>query len=44
MPNTEDKPTKLTPMMKQYMDMRRSLPDDVLELGGYELRVEPPDR
>ncbi|MDF1811673.1 MAG: DNA mismatch repair protein MutS [Verrucomicrobiales bacterium] len=32
MPNTEDKPTKLTPMMKQYMDMRRSLPDDVLLL------------
>ncbi|MDF1752381.1 MAG: DNA mismatch repair protein MutS [Verrucomicrobiales bacterium] len=29
MANTEDKPTKLTPMMKQYMDMRRSLPDDV---------------
>ena len=27
-----EKPIKMTPMMQQYMDMRRGLPDDVLLL------------
>ncbi len=39
-----DKPAKLTPMMQQYQDMRRSLPEDVLlfyRLGDfYELFFE----
>ena len=30
MPNTEDKPTKLTPMMKQYNEAKRACPDALL--------------
>ena len=44
MAKNTDKPGKLTPMMKQYQGMRRSLPDDVLllyRLGDfYELFFE----